>query len=77
MEIDERHLADHVDEVVQAALNGEEIVIVRAGEPLVKLAPSAPSCSRVRLGILEAAMPVPDFLEPMSEAELRAWEGGD
>lgn len=76
MEIDEKHIADSVGEVVQAALDGEEIIITRGGEPLVKLAPCIPH-RRFQFGLIaDAALSPPDFLEPMPEEDLQAWEGG-
>ena len=61
--------------LVERALAGEEVVIARNGEPLVRLVPvekkpepRVPGHSKGRIWI------APDFDE-MSEAELKHWEG--
>jgi prevent-host-death family protein len=61
--------------LVEKALAGEEVVIARNGEPLVRLVPITkkrepriPGRSRGRIWI------APDFNE-MSEEELKDWEG--
>ena len=61
--------------LVEKALTGEEVVIARNGEPLVRLVPvvkkqepRVPGRSRGRIWI------APDFNE-MSEEELKDWEG--
>jgi prevent-host-death family protein len=61
--------------LVERALAGEEVVIARNGEPLVRLVPvekksepRVPGRSKGRIWI------APDFDE-MSEEELKDWEG--
>jgi prevent-host-death family protein len=61
--------------LVEKALAGEEVVIARNGEPLVRLVPVAmkreprvPGRSRGRIWV------APDFNE-MSDDELKDWEG--
>ena len=61
-------------ELVAAAERGEEVVIARGGQPVVRLVPTA--TASVRLGLLEGVVPadsVPDFLEPMDADELAEW----
>ena len=61
--------------LIDAALAGEEVVITKGSKPAVRLVPVPQSC--FRLGLLEGKVgTAPDFLEPMSEEELRMWEGG-
>lgn len=65
-----------LSKLIEAALKGEEVVIAKGKEPAVKLVPVEQA--RFISGILKGIVPPggPDFLEPMSEEELRDWEGG-
>lgn len=62
-----------LSKLIEAALAGEEVIIARGNKPVVRLVPITPS--RFKLGT-HAGMfgETPDFLEPMSEEELREWE---
>jgi len=63
----------HLSELLNRVERGEEIVIARAGKPVVRLEPyTAP---RLTLGFLDLG-DIPDevFLEPMTEEELAEWE---
>jgi prevent-host-death family protein len=64
--------------LVEKALAGEEVVIARHGEPLVKLVPITkelkpriPGRSKGKIWI------APDCFEPMSEEDLALWEKWD
>jgi prevent-host-death family protein len=61
--------------LIEAALSGEEVVIAKGDKPVVRLVPIRRG--RFQLGVLphDALGEVPDFLAPMGEDELRAWEG--
>ena len=64
----------HLSKLIEAALAGEEVVIARGRKPAVRLIPVA--ASNFKLGILEGmAASIPDFLAPLSDAELADWEG--
>jgi antitoxin (DNA-binding transcriptional repressor) of toxin-antitoxin stability system len=62
-------------ELIDAALKGEEVIISPADRGPIKLVPV--SKGKFKHGILEGKLTgeVPDFLESMSEEELRLWEG--
>jgi len=63
----------HLSELLARVERGEEIVIARAGKPVVRLEPyTAP---RLKLGFLDVGE-IPDdvFFAPMSEEELAEWE---
>ena len=61
-----------LSELIEAALSGDEVVIAKDGKPAVRLVPLPQS--GFRLGILKGKVNAsPDFLEPMSKDELRAW----
>jgi antitoxin (DNA-binding transcriptional repressor) of toxin-antitoxin stability system len=64
-----------LSELIDAALAGEEVLIDREGQQVVKLVPV--KRNNFQVGMLEGQLgQVPDFLEPMSEEELQLWEGG-
>ncbi|MCF8486852.1 MAG: type II toxin-antitoxin system prevent-host-death family antitoxin [Rhodobacteraceae bacterium] len=63
-----------LSELIAAAERGEEVIIARGGVPVVRLIPVKQR--GIRLGLLEGQVPkesLPNFLEPMSEAELAEW----
>jgi prevent-host-death family protein len=61
--------------LIEAALAGEEIIIAKGDKPVVRLVPIPEG--KFKLGVLEPGSlgEGPDFLAPMSEDELAAWEG--
>ena len=62
-----------LSELVAAAENGEEVILARSGRAVVRIVPVA--SRRFRIGMLDGMVEkIPDFLEPMSEEELRLWE---
>lgn len=61
-----------LSELLDAAINGEHVVIARAGTPLVELTPVGPPPAR-QLGFLPLDIP-DDFFAPLSDDELREWE---
>ncbi|MGF1476577.1 MAG: type II toxin-antitoxin system Phd/YefM family antitoxin [Geminicoccaceae bacterium] len=65
-----------LSKLIEAALAGEEVIIARGSKPVVKLVPVSPRT--FKFGVLEGKLPAggPDFFEPMSEADLKLWEGG-
>ena len=58
---------------------GEEIVIARGKEPVARLQPIAHPKRRPRFGALKGKLNIPDpfFFDPLSEDELKLWEGSD
>lgn len=55
---------------------GEEVVIARRGEPVVRLV-ACKSPGKRQPDVLKGKVVIPDsFFEPLPEEELRAWEGG-
>ncbi len=54
---------------------GEEVVIARRGEPVVRLVACKPR-SRRQPDVLKGKVMLPDnFFDPLPEEELEAWEG--
>ena len=66
-----------LSKLIEAARRGEDVVIARDNVPMVRLVPVV--TGKFKFGILKDVLtgPIPDFLEPMSEDDLRLWEGGD
>jgi prevent-host-death family protein len=63
--------------LVAAALAGEDVVIARGSEPLVRLTPVAPAAKKRQFGAYKGQFEIPDsFFEPLSEEELALWEDG-
>jgi prevent-host-death family protein len=61
----------HLSQLLDAAVNGEDVIVARAGKPLVRLVPVNAPAARV-LGFL--ALPSPDErFDPIDESELAAW----
>jgi prevent-host-death family protein len=64
-----------LSKLIESALAGEEVVIAKGSKPVVRLVPIRRS--GFKMGTLEGKVaPPPDFLEPMSEEDLKLWEGG-
>lgn len=54
---------------------GEEVMIARRGEPVVRLVACKPRSKR-QPDVLKGKIVVPeDFFEPLPEEELKGWEG--
>jgi prevent-host-death family protein len=67
-----------LSELVEAASQGETIVIAKAGRPLAKLGPVDPVRAPVRLGLMKGQIRISDdFDAPLPESVLREFEGGD
>lgn len=71
----------NLSKLIARAEAGEEIVIARGKEPIVRLTPVGPKSGKRRLaGIMKGKWPdLPDafFFDPLPEDELRLWEGSD
>jgi prevent-host-death family protein len=64
-----------LSQLIEAALRGEDVVIARGDKPVVRLVPVKQTSFSFGLLAKELPDPLPDFLEPMAEEELRLWEG--
>jgi prevent-host-death family protein len=65
----------NLSKLVNAALAGDEVIIANRGVPAVKLVPFERPQKR-ELGFVPGDGDIPDsFFEPLSEEELRLWEG--
>jgi prevent-host-death family protein len=65
----------HLSRLIEQACAGEEVVIARNNEPIVKLVPIRSTEPRRQRGSLEGKVVVPDsFFEPLPPEELDAWD---
>jgi prevent-host-death family protein len=64
-----------LSELLDRALTGEEIIIARAGKPLVRLAPTGGKAPRKPGAWRHWSIPEDIFLEPMRPEDLDAAEG--
>jgi prevent-host-death family protein len=67
-----------LSKLIAAALAGEEVVIARGSEPVVRLTPIAPVRKKRIPGKYKGLFVLTDaFFEPLPEDELALWEGKD
>jgi prevent-host-death family protein len=63
-----------LSELIAAVERGEEVLIARGGQPVVRLVSATAPGTAFRVGIADGqAGRVPDFLEPLSDDELALW----
>jgi len=65
----------NLSKLIQEACEGEEIVISRGDEPVVRLVALADAKGRRKPGSFKGKFKVGrEFFEPLPEEELKAWE---
>ena len=65
----------NLSKIIEQACEGEEIVIARAGKPVVRLVPVVPPPNHRQFGALRGKATVDQrFFEPLPDDELRSWE---
>ena len=65
----------NLSKLIEQACQGEEVVIARGPEPVVRLIPIADVKGRRQPGALRGKLRVgPQFFEPLSDEELARWE---
>ncbi len=75
LQIDIHEAKTQLSKIIARACRGEEVVIAKAGRPLVRLTPIKRQPSGRRFGALHGKARVDErFFEPLPEDELRAWE---
>jgi len=66
----------HFSKLVDAAANGEEIIIAKAGVPTAKLVPLVPKKVERKFGMLKGKFKIADdFDAPLTEEVLKLFEG--
>jgi prevent-host-death family protein len=64
----------NLSKLIERALAGEEIVIARGDQPVVKLVPVEQVVPKREPGTLKGQFTVPDsFFDPLPDDELEAW----
>ena len=64
----------NLSRLVAGALEGDEVILAKAGRPVAKIIPLPQGVGR-KAGLWAGSLSVPDsFFEPMPEEELDAWE---
>lgn len=65
----------NLSRLIERACEGEEIIIARGSDPVVKLVPLRGTKGRRKPGILKGKLRVgPEFFEPLPAEELARWE---
>ena len=65
----------NLSRLIEKACMGEEIVIARGSDPVVRLVPLGGRKGRRKLGILKGKLKVGrEFFEPLPQDELDRWE---
>ncbi|HEU4631046.1 MAG TPA: type II toxin-antitoxin system prevent-host-death family antitoxin [Gemmatimonadaceae bacterium] len=65
----------NLSKLIERVCAGEEVVIARGSEPVVRLVPVAQEPPRRRFGALKGRLRVPEeFFEPLPAEELAGWE---
>jgi antitoxin (DNA-binding transcriptional repressor) of toxin-antitoxin stability system len=63
-----------LSKLIEQACAGEEVVIARNNQPLVKLVPLESAIPRRERGALKGGIEIPDsFFDPLPEDEIEAW----
>ena len=65
----------NLSKLIERAERGEEIIIARGKDPVVRLVPVKPAPNKRPLGLYknEAFELGPEFFEPLPDDELEAW----
>lgn len=64
----------HFSELVKRTLSGDEVVIAKAGKPLVQLIPYHKPCGKRSPGSATGTFGIsPDFNDPLSPEDLKEW----
>ena len=65
----------NLSRLIEKACRGEEVIIARGSNPVVRLVPIRKGKGKRQLGILKGKLVVgPEFFEPLPPEELDRWE---
>jgi len=73
IQINVQQAKNDLSKLLVAAEHGQEVVIARAGQPVVRLTPIQPTKGR-RLGLVKAPPLSESFFEPLAADELDLWD---
>ena len=76
MQVNVHEAKSQLSKLIEAALRGEEVVIARNDVPVVRLEAVPQRTGKFKFGVIPELVgtKAPDFLEPMSEEDLKLWE---
>ena len=57
----------HLSSLIQKALDGEEVVIAKAGKPLVELVPYTVKKEQIKFGLLKGQISIPDDFDDFND----------
>jgi prevent-host-death family protein len=66
----------HLSRLIERVLAGEEVIVARNHQPVIKLVPAEPKAKKPLLGAFEGKVKFDledGFFDPLPEDELRAW----
>jgi prevent-host-death family protein len=77
MQVNMHEAKSQLSKLIEKAMNGEEVVIAKAGKPMVKLTKVKTARRKPVLGHLEGKIvnPDPDWWKPMTDEEAKAFLG--
>jgi len=65
----------NLSRLIEKAERGEEVVIARGKQPVVRLVPIAKQSGKRPIGLFKGKYKIgPDFFEPLPQDEWEAWE---
>ena len=73
LEVNIHEAKTHLSRLLEAALAGEEVIIARAGTPIVRLVPVAPATRTPGLARGHGNFDE-SFFDPLPDSELGLWE---
>ncbi|MES2345204.1 MAG: type II toxin-antitoxin system Phd/YefM family antitoxin [Chlamydiota bacterium] len=66
----------HFSELINAAMNGSEILIAKAGKPVARLMPLEQKKNKIRFGVLKGKFKISkDFDAPLPDEIINLFEG--
>jgi len=69
------HAKTHLSRLIEQACEGEEIIIARDDQPLVRLQPLRGKKGQRKPGSMKGKLTLgPEFFQPLPEDELKRWE---
>ncbi len=69
------HAKTHLSRLIEKACQGEEVIIARGDQPLVRLQPLRGEKGQRKPGSMKGKLRIgPEFFEPLPDDELKAWE---
>lgn len=60
----------HLSQLIEKAVAGEDVIIAKAGKPLVRLTALEPPPFKSRIGFLKGQVTVPDDFDTMFQEEI-------